>query len=509
MQGFVSRSGVRHGRSGSGRLSGWIGALAVGLAGSVIFAASEAAAVDSSRNRRTVTVKREPVPKQSMPLLAVISLANQHVNFYGANGHLLTSRVSTGQAGHLTPTGVFSVIQKQRYHESNIYSGAPMPYMQRITWSGVAMHEGVVPNYPASHGCIRMPGSFASQLFPLTKVGMRVLISPTDVTPHEVSHPSLFVPRPVRSEAVAAGAGIVQVANSGNTTGPIVPFDPLKAAEALKVAAAQRVAEANKAVAAAIAQSQGMSAEANRAMEALRTAEGARSAADAKLAAAQRGVDQATSEEAREAAKTVLATAEVSASQTSKELDRVKAEEGSKSDAAFAMVAAYKTAEANKAAAEAAAKDAQRRTEPISVFVSRKEGRLFVRQAFEPVLDVPIEIKNSDQPLGTHVFTAMAIKDGGSGVHWVAVTIPTSGMIEPDKRKSKSRNREREDTSKIVTASISRPSSATQALDRIEMPKEAVERISELLLPGASLIVSDFGISQETGKGTDFVVLTR
>ena len=190
-------------------------------------------------------------------------------------------------------------------------------------------------------------------------------------------------------------------------------------------------------------------------------------------------------------------------------LDRVKAEEGSKSDTAFAMVAAYKTAEANKAAAEAAAKDAQRRTEPISVFVSRKEGRLFVRQAFEPVLDVPIEIKNSDQPLGTHVFTAMAIKDGGSGVHWVAVTIPTSGMIEPDKRKSKSRNREREDTSKIVTASISRPSSATQALDRIEMPKEAVERISELLLPGASLIVSDFGISQETGKGTDFVVLTR
>ena len=90
--------------------------------------------------------------------------------------------------GHRTPTGVFSVIGKERWHRSNIYSGAPMPFMQRITWSGVAMHAGVVPGYPASHGCIRLPAGFAPQLFGMTKMGARVVVTPRDVEPVEFSH---------------------------------------------------------------------------------------------------------------------------------------------------------------------------------------------------------------------------------------------------------------------------------------------------------------------------------
>jgi hypothetical protein len=110
--------------------------------------------------------------------------------------------VSTGMPGHPTPTGVFSVIQKHKFHHSNIYSGAPMPYMQRITWSGVAMHAGVLPGYPASHGCIRMPMSFAVKMWNWTKMGARVFVTPGEImTPVTFSHPLLatmkIIPQPV------------------------------------------------------------------------------------------------------------------------------------------------------------------------------------------------------------------------------------------------------------------------------------------------------------------------
>src|SRR2546430_3535904 len=97
------------------------------------------------------------------------------------------SRVSTGVPGHPTPTGVFSVIQKDRWHHSNIYSNAPMPFMQRITWSGVALHQGVVTGRPASHGCIRLTHDFARRLWSLTKVGVRVIVARDEVAPVEIA----------------------------------------------------------------------------------------------------------------------------------------------------------------------------------------------------------------------------------------------------------------------------------------------------------------------------------
>ncbi len=92
------------------------------------------------------------------PLQIVISIKKQQLTLYAGGQAVAHSQVSTGVPGHPTPQGVFSIIQKQIYHESNLYSSAPMPYMQRITWSGVAMHQGVVPGRPASHGCIRLAG---------------------------------------------------------------------------------------------------------------------------------------------------------------------------------------------------------------------------------------------------------------------------------------------------------------------------------------------------------------
>jgi hypothetical protein len=91
---------------------------------------------------------------------------------------------------------VFSVIEKERWHRSNLYSGAPMPYMQRITWSGIALHAGELPGYPASHGCIRLTNDFAIRLWHLTKRGARVIIARHDVVPVEITNPHLFVSKP-------------------------------------------------------------------------------------------------------------------------------------------------------------------------------------------------------------------------------------------------------------------------------------------------------------------------
>ncbi len=91
--------------------------------------------------------------------------------------------------------GVFTIIGRERFHHSNIYSGAPMPFMQRITWWGIAMHLGVVPGHPASHGRIRLPAGFAAKLWGLTKIGEHVVISPQDVTSVEFTHPLLPAPK--------------------------------------------------------------------------------------------------------------------------------------------------------------------------------------------------------------------------------------------------------------------------------------------------------------------------
>src|SRR5262249_56453662 len=130
------------------------------------------------------------------PVMAIISLKSQHVTIYDADGWILRAPVSSGQPGRETPSGVFSVIQKEREHYSNLYDDAFMPHMQRITWSGIALHGGPLPGHAASHGCVRMPYGFAEKLFDQTRIGMRVIISPNDAAPIEFSHRALFVPNP-------------------------------------------------------------------------------------------------------------------------------------------------------------------------------------------------------------------------------------------------------------------------------------------------------------------------
>src|SRR4051812_804754 len=130
------------------------------------------------------------------PIVAVVSLRKQQITIYDANGWILRAPVSSGQKGRETPAGIFSVIQKNAEHYSNLYDDAYMPHMQRITWSGIALHGGALPGYPASHGCVRMPFDFAARLFEATRLGLRVIVAPTDVAPVEIAHPVLFLSKP-------------------------------------------------------------------------------------------------------------------------------------------------------------------------------------------------------------------------------------------------------------------------------------------------------------------------
>ncbi|NTJ42110.1 L,D-transpeptidase family protein [Agrobacterium larrymoorei] len=124
----------------------------------------------------------------------VVSKSEQSLSLYEGGELVATSKVSTGKPGHDTPSGIFSILDKRKYHESNIYSAAPMPFMQRLTWSGIALHEGHVPNYPASHGCIRLPSKFAKSLYGTTSRGVHVIVSDADVALRRIDHPALLQP---------------------------------------------------------------------------------------------------------------------------------------------------------------------------------------------------------------------------------------------------------------------------------------------------------------------------
>ena len=320
------------------------------------------------------------------PLQIIISIADQRVSLFDNGTLIARSSVSTGTPGHPTPLGVFSVIGKQRWHRSNIYSAAPMPYMQRITWSGIALHAGVVPGHPASHGCIRLKNDFAVRLWHLTKRGTRVIIAHGDVQPVEITNPHLFKPKAVSGSPEFQAATVAAAATEGS---------PVSNA----------------------------------------------------------GTPETTGLQVPGAAP---------------------------------------------------AGGAPKKIVPISVFVSRKLSKLFVRRGFSALFDVPVKIENPEEPLGTHVFTAMEFQNEGAAVRWTVVSIP-----EEFPRMAEGARKEREEPAKQTALSVPLPDRANAALDRIEIPQDAVERISELLTPASSLIVSDNGFSRETGKDTDFIVVTH
>src|SRR5712691_9970759 len=490
------------------------------------------------------------------PYHIVVSINAQRVSLYGSDGLIRTGSVSTGMRDHPTPMGVFTVIGKERYHHSNIYSNAPMPFMQRITWSGVALHEGVLPGYPASHGCIRMSHDFAQKLWPITKLGVRVVVARNELAPVEFEHPKLFVPKLRPAEP--------QVAMNGATDG-LSTARPIKLAQIAPTAA-----DAGSNLTAAVPDVPAVKPAAD-ATEDSKAAEGAPQSAgtmepvkpveDVKAVEAVKPVENVKAVEALDTAKPFD---DVKAADTTQPTEATTADDTLKAtgtvepirpaDVAVPIapnylrksVEALQSAEPPKAVEVApaaappspveaapggsdtvkpaptidpakpvaprmkAADQPAKRTGQVAVFVSRKEKKIFVRQGFIPLFDMPIVIEEPDQPLGTHVFTAMAVTENGAGMRWNLMTIPTDPSAPVVEQKD-TRKKSKEPPKGLPKPAVQlkRPSTAAEALVRIQMPKEAVDRIGELLVPGSSLVVSDEGLGRETGRYTEFIVLTR
>ena len=266
-----------------------------------------------------------------------------------------------------------------------------MPYMQRITWSGIALHAGVLPGHPASHGCIRLAKDFAIRLWHLTKRGTRVIIAPNDVDPVQIASPRLFSKPKTASSSQESST------------------DALAGKDVLTIPSTPAALVSN-------AQSQ-----------------------DGTNLLPATGVAP------------------------------------------------------------------QKKAVPISVFVSRKLSRLFVRQRFTPLFDVPIKIENPDEPLGTHVFTLLELQNEGASFRWNVVSMPET-LSSTSTSSNKKPKAPVQGTGGTVRTDRS-PDDASAALDRIEIPPDVVARISQLLTPGSSLIVSDYGLSRETGNDTDFIVV--
>jgi hypothetical protein len=345
------------------------------------------------RASKNYELERKPKPEEVVkgPLQIIISIADQRISVYDDGALIARSSVSTGVQGHPTPVGVFSVIGKELWHRSNIYSAAPMPYMQRITWSGIALHAGVLPGHPASHGCIRLAKDFAVRLWHLTKRGTRVIIAANNVDPVQLANLRLFSkPRTASSSQESPTETLA------GKDAPSIPSTP-----------------------------------------------------------------------------TAL-------------VQNAQPQDGTSRRPAAGVTPP------NKAI-------------PISVFVSRKLNRLFVRQRFTPLFDVPITIENPDEPLGTHVLTLLKPQNEAASFRWNVVSMP-----KPFSDDATSSNKKPDATIQGIagTAPASlQPDDANAALDRIEIPQDAAAQISQLLTPGSSLIVSDYGLSSETGSDTDFIVV--
>jgi L,D-transpeptidase-like protein len=503
-----------------------------------LLTASEPAAARRGQPDPDEQKATEPARPMGAPLLALVSLKDQRVTIYDKDGAILHSPVSSGQTGYETPVGIYAVLQKEAEHYSNRYDDASMPFMQRITWTGVAMHAGALPGYPASHGCVRLPYSFAERLFPLTKLGMRVVVSRYDVAPSPISHPALFKPTPLRDAPAVVSKTSQQVAVNDDqmklgappTSVDITPELATRAA-ALQAVVQQKTAEAEEAAKLADAArlvAKQKSADRATAVKALRVSETVKKRAEEAVADADRDLANVTSDpKAKDEVKQRLQgekdKAAARLADATQKFEAAKTEFQPKIDDYEKSVADAKAAEDKRQALISEARAASRKMSPVSVFISRAAGKLYVRQAFEPILEVPISIRDPDKPIGTHIYTAVDYAAGNSEMRWNVVSIggrrPGDGGDDEASNgrdddyyddgwgRPRPRKTAKNDAGRSAEAVPTDVAAASAALDRIQIPQEVSDKISELVLPGSSLIISDEPAHKETGKATDFVVL--
>ncbi|NNU67551.1 L,D-transpeptidase family protein [Rhizobium sp. WYCCWR 11152] len=388
-------------------------------------------------------------------LQIIVSKDKQSLAVYDGTEVVATSKVSTGKDGHTTPSGIFSVLEKQKYHESNLYSNAPMPFMQRLTWSGIALHESnSVPRYPASHGCVRMPAAFAKMLYGMTDRGVPVIISDGELAPQPIEHPTLFHPdapaMPLLSDVELRPSmpdspeKPVQVAMNDTAAMPMPAAPPIAApepeppSEPISMLVTRRTLRETVIDIQTLLNQLGFSAgnpdgflgpSTVQAIKAFRTLRPAEFAADRSLV----------------------------------------------SDTLLREVYA-----------------AAGKGEPPN-------GVIMVRQAFKPLFEAPVTIADPGLALGTHFFTLHAVDAKAGRADWLSITLENNLSRETMKRLGII-NQE----SSIITG---KP--IARSLSRITIPDETRRRIDALIAPGSTLTISDTGLGRETGEGTDFITITR
>ncbi|PZM16825.1 L,D-transpeptidase family protein [Rhizobium tubonense] len=386
-------------------------------------------------------------------LQIVVSTDRQSLAVYDGDQVVATSKVSTGKQGHSTPNGIFSILEKERYHASNIYSNSPMPFMQRLTWSGIALHEsGYVPGYPASHGCVRMPKSFAQKLYQMTAPGVHVVITNQPLVPQPIEHATLFQPsapaldlplfsdlqlRPTNA-AFLPKSEPIQVATNDTASLPVPPAAPrlaLADQAPLRILITRRDLRGNV-----------------RDLQALLTGMGYDAGAPDGM----------------------LGPTTVQAIQDFKKAHNVTTTGG------------LVSAELMKAVYAIAGKG-----EPPN-------GEVMVRQAFKPVFEAPAAIADPEEALGTHFFTAHDVDKIDGKAEWYGVTLENNLSRDAMKRLGI--------TSEEQSGSLN---AAGHALDRITIPDDARRKIEDMLTAGSSLTISDTGVGPETGDGTDFITITK
>lgn len=411
------------------------------------------------------------------PLQIFISVNQQKLHLYSNGEEVAETLVATGVPEHPTPLGVFNIVQKQLYHRSNIYSGAPMPFMERLTWSGVALHEGVNLGHPASHGCIRMSHDFAVRLYEVSKLGVGVIIADPELRPREFADAHLFVHKdPTPVVPVLAAASIAPLPAQLAQNAPATDAGPTDAANDKVAANGESLGDPPS---------------------------GDKGATDGAGAASAEKANKTTADDA---AAADIARDNKTAADSS--LLHGAADPPVPAPAAHSVTADLETAPPPPLPRVAPA-PLRASKSPIAIFISRKTAKIYVRQDFEPVFSAPVTIEDRDRPFGTFVFTALQYLPDRSGFVWNVVSIPEPAKFKQESKPvgkyAKPMRRDDKAAKEVIEPSPARR--PEDVLARIEIPQDAMEQISQMIVPGSSLIISDEGLGDETGEGTNFVVV--
>lgn len=494
------------------------------------------------------------------PLTAVVSLNNQSMVIYDNDGVFAQTRVSTGTASHATPTGIFSIIQKRKRHFSNLYANAPMPYMQRITWSGIALHAGVVPRYPASHGCIRMPYNFAKGLFSKTGIGTRIIITRNGAKPAPISHAKLIRPLPPGEADAAPGNrpyaddlentkpddrasidGMNEIIGVTSANAAVAADKPLRTRASVAKERARNVARKEvallkatedrqsaadqlKSINAEIKATQIKRTKLKKTVKKKRYAEKKALASGKKTTRKlekffrkysnvrdEETIQKALAEEealeaelmafgaTAEAARQAMRDTELAIKDAALKIEELKL---SRKNAKIDYVAKSKAQNAAKNDLKRAETVLKKQNEPVHILISRKSQKLHVRQGHIDIMEEDVSIAFPDAPIGSHVFTASKYINAETDLSWSVVT---AAQVSKNKKSKKKKRIEDDDT--VSTRSPAQ--TAANALERVSISQELRDKLSEYIKPGSSIIISDERKSQETGLGTDLIVLTR